>query len=314
MRIVLFFVSFNIHFLKLLFLSSEPNAKNAFEWFKGRVVSLTFKFKLMIASYQIVQAIPYTFQIQYPLAFSEFYNSFRVFNFSLSQIIPISCIYTSDYVDTLVVVTLSPILFTFFLVIIAVLEFFIRKQYMVGAHATHVLKVQSLYKELRFRYFSFLLVITFMVLPSITTTIFKIFPCENLDPNNDDEMSHNYYLVADYSINCESDRYRFGVTYAIFMIILYPVGLPALYYWLLYQHRLEISKRGIYKLDDDTWLQSLSKLSEDAKVLQFLYRDYKPQYWYFEIIETFRRLFLTAVLSVIMTGKKYNYALQKLFF
>ena len=72
---------------------------------------------------------------------------------------------------------------------------------------------------------------------------------------------------------------------------------------MLYSPKEEIINRGIYKLDEDTWLQSLTKLKEDAKILQFLYRDYKPDYWYFEIIETYRRIVLTAVISVIATGK-----------
>lgn len=259
----------------------------------------------MIASYQIVQSVPYTFQVKYPSQFAAFYNTFRVFNFSLSQIIPLSCLFDGDYVDALLVVTLSPIFFTLFIVIVAFLEFFIRKRYMIGAHATHVLKVQSLYKELKFRYISFFLIVSFMVLPSIATTIFKIFPCQNIDPNNDDDLPGTYFLIADYSIDCDSDRYRFATTYAVFMIIIYPIGLPLLYFWMLYSHKEEIKNRGIYKLDEDTWLQSLTKLKEDAKILQFLYRDYKPDFWYFEIIETYRRIFLTAVISVIATGKKY---------
>jgi hypothetical protein len=36
--------------------------------------------------------------------------------------------------------------------------------------------------------------------------------------------------------------------------------------------------------------------------LAFLYEAYAPQYWYWEIIETYRRLFMTAVLSVVDPG------------
>ena len=35
---------------------------------------------------------------------------------------------------------------------------------------------------------------------------------------------------------------------------------------------------------------------------EFLYKSYKPEYWYWEVVETYRRLMLTAVLSVIASG------------
>jgi hypothetical protein len=47
---------------------------------------------------------------------------------------------------------------------------------------------------------------------------------------------------------------------------------------------------------------SAAVMSEEAMNLSFLWQAYKPKYWYWELIETARRILLTAVLSVCAPG------------
>jgi hypothetical protein len=42
----------------------------------------------------------------------------------------------------------------------------------------------------------------------------------------------------------------------------------------------------------------------DIRSFEFLYKHYKGKYWYWEIIESIRKLLLTAVISVIKTGEE----------
>jgi len=48
------------------------------------------------------------------------------------------------------------------------------------------------------------------------------------------------YLVADMSLNCGSEEYRYGEIYAAFMVLVYPVGIPMMYLWMLYQVKYDI--------------------------------------------------------------------------
>jgi hypothetical protein len=48
------------------------------------------------------------------------------------------------------------------------------------------------------------------------------------------------YLVADMSLNCGSNEYRDGAIYAAFMVLVYPVGIPMMYLWMLYQVKNDI--------------------------------------------------------------------------
>jgi hypothetical protein len=64
------------------------------------------------------------------------------------------------------------------------------------------------------------------------------------------------YLVADMSLNCGSDEWRDGAIYAAFMVLVYPVGIPMMYLWMLYQVKNDIiatskSHRDGNKNDND---------------------------------------------------------------
>ena len=50
-----------------------------------------------------------------------------------------------------------------------------------------------------------------------------------------------------------------------------------------------------------------AELSPSAASLEFLFTAYEPQFWYWEVLETVRRLLLTAVLSVCGQGTSEQY-------
>jgi hypothetical protein len=57
-------------------------------------------------------------------------------------------------------------------------------------------------------------------------------------------------------LNCRSDEWRDGAIYAAFMILVYPVGIPMMYLWMLYQVKNDIiamskSLRDKNKNDND---------------------------------------------------------------
>jgi hypothetical protein len=77
--------------------------------------------------------------------------------------------------------------------------------------------------KIRSQSFFYFLFLSYLVLPGVSTTIFRMFPCNNVDPESVAD-GPNQYLIADYSISCSSPRYAFGVVWATVMIFVYPVG------------------------------------------------------------------------------------------
>jgi len=68
------------------------------------------------------------------------------------------------------------------------------------------------------------------------------------------------------------------------MILVYPIGITAMYAYLLIINRVAI-------MDEET-----REDNEGIRYLVFLWRSYQGRYWWFEIYENIRRLSLTALL------------------
>jgi len=185
------------------------------------------------------------------------------------------------------------------------------------------------------------LLLTFVCLPRVTVMIFQAFRCVDIDADNvRPDGTPNWFLRADMTISCTSPRYYLGRDFAMFMLFVYPIGIPLVYFILLFTNR-----HAIRTHDTDSHHQSqsffhsplslISKLKKSSKEQQqnhkrpsviaslfggghnsnspgvvrvshneigFLWRSYRPERWFWELIETARRLFFTAFLSVVLPG------------
>ena len=120
----------------------------------------------------------------------------------------------------------------------------------------------------------------FSVYSSVSSVVFQMFACDDLD-------DHKLYLQADYTITCDSPKHRALQIYASLMIFLYPVGIPTLYAYLLFRHR--------------RILQNERGREESLEVMPtlVLWKPYKPQHFYFEVVECGRRILLAGVVVFI---------------
>ena len=78
------------------------------------------------------------------------------------------------------------------------------------------------------------------------------------------------------------------------MGIVYPLGVPLLYFFLLFKGRQYIRNRD--KATNDIVPNTYSELSE------MLYSEYDPKCWWWEVFECVRRLMLTGMLVFIVPG------------
>ena len=128
------------------------------------------------------------------------------------------------------------------------------------------------------------LALTYLTLPTITTLLFGMIPCDTLD-------NEERYLRADYNISCDDPSRFFWNCYTYIMILLFPIGVPFAYSRMLWKNRARIN-------------QPVEERAKDHKLMAigFLFDPYKPEFWYFEVVETVRRLAMTGVLSIIKPG------------
>jgi hypothetical protein len=61
-----------------------------------------------------------------------------------------------------------------------------------------------------------------------------------VDPDRVSSLDNTYFMTNDLSLSCASERYQFGATWGAFMVVVYPVAFPALYFLILYANKEEL--------------------------------------------------------------------------
>ena len=330
-------------------------SKNVFEYdllaftreslkrFNSKII---IQLRIIITTYQVVGSIQYALIAQFPYLFSKLTVIVTAFYFNISVLFPFGCQYSKyNFIDTMILWTTLPMIFIVLLFLVSIVEY--RRKITKLKHENDTYERELIYDEVKNKYLFSFFFITYLILPSVTTVLFRMFICTNIDPNQENkDDDYDKYLVADVRIPCYTSYHYKGVIYSCLLIIIYPIGIPMMYLWLLSRCKDELkSRRQINdnndNNDDDaiktvnetnktsntanqynrernesinltaemnTNLQSTSEndydknLSSYAECLGILWEPYKNEYWYWEVIECYRRIILTSILSTINPG------------
>ena len=207
--------------------------------------------------------------VDFPNVYHKFLNSVNFFNFDLSWVVSIGCFGEVDFHDRLLWTTITP------LVIMGLLEV----TYVIAVHK-HRGSPETFSQKILQKHVSLALLVTFLVYSSVSSVVFQMFACDKLD-------NGKIYLRADYTIECDSDKHRALQIYAGLMILLYPVGIPALYAGLLFSNRRVLRD------------EKSREESHFARPISDLWKPYKPQRSYYDVIECGRRILLSGAVVFI---------------
>ena len=190
------------------------------------------------------------------------------------------CFYDYNHYDLLLAATLSPI-------VLAVLLF-------ACTTGTAYCMVRRLLKPVRHHTESALLLLLFLIYPYVSQIVFGTFWCESF-PDADRRFNlTTSALRADYRLSCERDmdNQRLGVEiYAGVMVVVYPVGVVALYSWVLYVHKDRVMAFG----NNGTTKEMKEKLTK----VSFLIKPYKVERYWFEAYELVRKLLQTSLVGFL---------------
>jgi hypothetical protein len=248
------------------------------------VTGLQSVFKILVTFCQILASMPSVFLVQFPPIFANFLSFLSVLNLSFLEAFSLGCITSMNYYAELFLKTVMPLLIS---VII----------WLASLRMAPATKVRA--KEA-------FLVLTYLVLPGTTMAIFRTFPCESFDDGT-------RWLRADYSIDCTSSQHKIAVAYASVMVLVYPVGVPAGYFYILWRNRgflnPVVARDGMLL---DAALVARDQNKDKISSFSFLWKSYEPRTWWFEIFETARRLTLTGFIIFFMEGTATQISLAML--
>ena len=204
----------------------------------------------------------------YPEEYATFVSKLSFINLDIGFMLSSSCLVTTDFYDKLLLSTISP------LVVLTVLA----GTYSVARNRN--LRSEAAMREVRYKHMSTGLFVAFLVYSSVSFTVFQTFVCEDMDDGRS-------YLRADYSLTCNTGTYAKYRAYAIVMVFVYPIGLPAIIAWWLIRNRADLKKA------DRTTMEHLQPFSG-------IWAPYRPSRYFYEVVECGRRIALTATASFVL--------------
>ena len=223
--------------------------------------------------------------VQYPPAYENFLAALSVVNLNLSSILSLSCVVETSFYVRLLLATSIPV------AVLGVLAVTYRLAMLRNVHSNNGKRIA------KNRHLAVGLFLLFVVYSSVSYTIFQTFVCDPLD-------SGATYLRADYNLVCWTSTHVGYMTYAGLMVIVYPVGIPTVFAWMLF-----INRDGIKSVAGTT---NGSLIPPESEAIKDLWAPYKRSRYYYEIIECGRRIALTGLTVFIYADSTAQVAIEAL--
>ena len=284
--------------------------------------TLTSKGKIIISTLQVVVLTSQVFHVVMPKSWNDWSDGFSMVNLNIHMLLPLECYLDGyDYVDRMFAELGAACLAVVAVGVLFGLEVLYLTQCTgpmnpVAAGATNERRRMSVLmnpttEEARDRiassYSYVALLLVFCILPSITLTLVRAFPCTDVDPDDEDgsqdsagDIESDRYMTADLSISCDSDRYELATLIATIGIVVVPVGVPMIMLYFLNRQR-----ETIQNVHDRLPGPDIHEETHDLRAvhqLRFLFQPYLPEFWYWDIVDVYRKILLVAIVGVTDTG------------
>jgi hypothetical protein len=255
------------------------------------------KLRIPIVAFQIVTQYISITGLPIPDIYRKFLSWTDVFNLNLGWLLSLGCLAQINFYQKLLITTLGP-----FVVVAALVATYVTVRHRNKVQAVDACISQRsivrartlrLEKALAKHYLVFL-AMTFLIYSTVSTTVFQTFACDTID---DSATVKTSCLRADYSIQCGTSEHQSYIVYAVVLVFIYPVGIPALYAWLLWKNKHELSS----KTDASEHMLDRSK-DVSLRSTRFLWKSYTSRMYYWEVVECMRRLLLTGAIVFIAPG------------
>ncbi|CAM9120453.1 unnamed protein product, partial [Phaeothamnion confervicola] len=279
--------------------SIKPTGALGNIWAKVQAVP-SGKLRAPIVVLQIVTQYVAITGTRYPPLYQNFLAVAGVLTVNLQLVVSLGCLVSFDFYEYLLLVTIAP------LVIVALLGASLAAAWRGIARAAEVGPLQrsssrgvaespmepleSRWERAAGKHWLVFMVFTFLMYSTVSTAVFQTFACDDLR-----DVGAEQYLRADYSIECYTGKHKGFIIYAAVMALIYPIGIPVLYAWMMWRQRSHIAV--------DQAVPEATRLADKSiQTTRFLWLPYKREVFWWEVAECVRRLCLTGVLVFILPG------------
>eukprot|EP00611_Tribonema_gayanum_P023781 TRINITY_DN507_c0_g1_i5.p1 TRINITY_DN507_c0_g1~~TRINITY_DN507_c0_g1_i5.p1 ORF type:complete len:835 (-),score=189.38 TRINITY_DN507_c0_g1_i5:172-2676(-) len=258
------------------------------------VLSLLVHMRIPIVVLQVITKFLSVTGVPLPAVYEKFLRYLQFVNLDWSWLLSIGCYLKVNFYDELLLATLTP------LAVAAII--FVPRLLVRCCSARMTDRMHAALESFAARDLRILLVLAFLIFGGVSSTILETFGCESFPTINE------RFLRADYAISCNTSTYKSYRAYAAFMLVVYPIGIPALFALLLSKARDEVRGPGAAAdVPADAENEQQVPLNDMPQpyvksASQFLAEPYRDSTFFWEVTECMRRLLLTGILIFILPG------------
>jgi len=224
-----------------------------------------YKLRIGVGFYQIVTQIPNVYEVEMPPAVTQMLSTFSTgVSIGLNGVgAVLECLNFRGFQSTLTLYIVAPLVLAALVLMLA------------AARSLSASRARSVPKLLKTAATPLLLV-AFVSYPLVATKAFEAFSCY--------QFSDSRFLKSDVAVECDSSKHDEVKRLAWVAICLYPVGLLVLNAILLFRTRHAIVSKRPTAL---------------SKSIAFLHKQYKPEFFWWELIEMLRRFVLVGLMVLM---------------
>ncbi|XP_078383858.1 cysteine repeat modular protein A-like isoform X2 [Oculina patagonica] len=252
------------------------------------------KVKIVIGFYQVTYGLLELFSyIKWPGSLETIAKYSGFLQLNVLQIAPIQCLFPGLHLDAFGSLFATTAM-NFAVICLAGVGYGLHKLIISRNHSLEEEEKSrrvSQSKELVYKNVFFFLYVTYLSTCSKTVNVLPP-ACRKLC-RDDKEAVCSKYLKADYSVPCDGQKYNHMLVVA-YISIAYIFALPAASFIALWRQR-----RAQSATEDAKKSQDITSGKEMINGLRFLFENYKARSWYWELVETTRKVILTSGLTLV---------------
>ncbi|XP_068723830.1 uncharacterized protein [Montipora capricornis] len=258
------------------------------------------RLKIVIGFYQVIFGVLEAFAyIKWPDSLSLIGKYSEMLQLNIFQIAPIHCLFPNLKVNAFGRL-FAMLGINAAVIILAIIIYGIRKALLTRktfqSRGEKVKKISES-KQLAYRTVFFFLFVTYLSTCSKTANVLPL-ACRKLCLDENSEKCDTF-LKVDFNIKCSSQEFRRSVIVA-YCSMLYIMFLPIAALAVLWRHQRSLKKYGDGSDDEATYSQHSNP--EIVTGLRFLFANYNNRSWYWELVETARKVTLTS--GIILIGSE----------
>ncbi|CAN0227090.1 unnamed protein product, partial [Ascophyllum nodosum] len=227
--------------------------------------------KIVVVSWQIVSQASTVASVAFPRVYEAFIKFFDIVNLNVGWILSAGCLLDTSFYVNLLMSTIGP------LALVSLVKI---RHRVTTTTLRHSNRDGEIFARMNNKYGSTIFLLSFFFYATASSTVFQAFACVDVDSNTS-------YLKADLRLQCYTTQHKAFMVYAGIMGLVYPIGVPLAYGLVLYRSRATLMMRE--GRDDVPHVAAFKEL----------WRPYRPEVFYYEVVECLRRVTLSVVVVFV---------------